>query len=64
MDAATWMNLKITIWVKGERLSGVYWESISRQIDKKSGVPKEERGVWSSKGGEKDKLFFLHSLVT
>ena len=48
--------------MKGERLSGVYGESISRQVDKKSGVPREERGVWSSKGGEKDKLFFSTSL--
>ena len=35
-------------------------ESIPRQVDKKS--PKE-RGVWTSQGGGKDKLFFpLHSL--
>ena len=33
-------------------------ESIPRQIDKKSGVPKE-RGVWYSQGGGKGKLFFL-----
>ena len=41
-------------------------ESIPRQIDKKSRVPKEEKGiwgleaetgVWNSQGGEKDKLF-------
>ena len=47
-------------------------ESIPRQVDKKSGVPKEEKGVWtlkeeigvwSSQGGGKDKCFFLHSLV-
>ena len=31
-------------------------ESIPRQIDKKSRVPKE-RGVWNSQGGRKDKLF-------
>ena len=34
-------------------------ESVPRQVDKKSGVPKEEKGVWSSQEGEKDKLFFL-----
>ena len=43
-------------------------ESIPRQVDKKSGVPKEEkRGsgaleeeieVWNSQGGGKDKHFF------
>ena len=41
-------------------------ESIPRQIDKKSRVPKEEKGiwgleaetgVWNSQGGEKDKCF-------
>ena len=42
-------------------------ESIPRQADKKSrspqGVLKEEIGVWNSRGGGKDKLFFpLHSL--
>ena len=37
-------------------------ESIPRQVDK-SGVPEEEKGVWGSQGGGKDKLFFpLHSL--
>ena len=32
-------------------------ESIPRQVDKKSEVPKEEKGVWNSQG-EKDKHFF------
>ena len=32
-------------------------ESIPRQVDKKSRVPKEERGVWGSQGGGKYKLF-------
>ena len=27
-------------------------ESISRQVDKKSGVPEEEKGVWGSQGGD------------
>jgi len=45
--------------------------SVPRQIDKKSGVPKDERGVWhspggyrvwSSQGGEKNKLFFMIAL--
>ena len=41
-------------------------ESIPGQVDKKSGVPEEEKGVWNFQGGGKDKclLFFsLHSLV-
>ena len=48
-------------------------ESISRQFDKKLGVPEEERGVWGSQGGDKglefsrrrkgQTFFFLHSLV-
>ena len=42
-------------------------ESTPRQFDKKSGVLEEERGVWNSQGGGKDKhLFFflpLHSTV-
>ena len=38
-------------------------ESIPRQVDKKSGVPEEEKGVWGSQGGEKDKLFFLYCFV-
>ena len=53
-------------------------ESVTRQVDKKSGVPKEEKRVsgalegeievWNSQGGGKDKHLFsflsLHSLVT
>ena len=38
-------------------------KSILGQADKKYKVPKEEKGVWGSQGGEKDKLFlpiFLH----
>ena len=34
-------------------------ESIPRQVDKKSGVPEEERGVWNSQGGGKDILLFF-----
>ena len=46
-------------------------ESIPRQVDKKSGVPEEEKGVpssqggdrvWSSQGEEKDMLFFYIAL--
>ena len=41
-------------------------ESIPRQVDRKSGDPQgessgvleEERGVWNSQGGGKDKLLF------
>ena len=33
-------------------------ESIPRQGDK-SGVPEEEKGVWSSQGGEKNIFFSL-----
>ena len=28
-------------------------KSISRQVDKKLGVPKEEKGVWGSQGGDR-----------
>ena len=34
-------------------------KSITRQVDKKSGVPKEDRRVWNSQGGGKDKHFFF-----
>ena len=34
-------------------------ESIPRQVDKKSGVPEEEKGVWGSQGGGKDKILFF-----
>ena len=43
-------------------------ESIPRQVDKKSGVPEEEKGVWgsqggigvwNSQGGVKDKFLFF-----
>ena len=27
-------------------------ESIPRQVDKKSGVPREEKGVWGSQNGD------------
>ena len=36
--------------------TNVLRESIPRQVDTKSGVPKE-RGVWNSEGGRKDKHF-------
>ena len=47
-------------------------ESIPRQVDKKSEVSKEEKGVWGSQGGDrglefsrrrKGQNFFLQSLV-
>ena len=28
-------------------------ESIPRQVDRKSGVPEEEKGVWGSRGGDR-----------
>ena len=34
-------------------------ESVPRQVDKKSGVSEEERGVWDSQGGGKDKHLFF-----
>jgi len=40
----------ILLKVKGEMR-----ESFPRQIDKKT----QERGVWNSQGGRKDKLFFF-----
>ena len=36
-------------------------ESVPRQVDKKSRVPEEERGVWDSQGGGKDKHLFFPS---
>ena len=27
-------------------------ESVPRQVDRKSGAPEEERGVWGSQGGD------------
>ena len=47
-------------------------ESVPRQLDKQSGVPKEETEIWGPCGGErglefsrtrKGQFFFLHSLV-
>ena len=38
-------------------------ESIPRQVDK-SGVPEEEKGVWGSQGGGKDKLFFPSTFLS
>ena len=32
-------------------------ESVPRQVDKKSGVPKEEKGVQGSQGGDRDLEF-------
>ena len=52
-----------------------WWESIPRQVDKKSGVPKKEKRVWGSRRGDRGlefsrrskgqtSFFFpLHSLV-
>ena len=39
-------------------------KSIPRQVDKKSGVPEEERRVWNSQGGgnKGGKHFFFFSL--
>ena len=34
-------------------------ESIPGQVDKKSGVPEEEKGVWNFQGGGKDKCLFF-----
>ena len=56
-----WPTSNLKIFIKAIR------ESIPRQVDKKSVVPKEEKGVWgsgghgiwSSQGGENDKCFFL-----
>ena len=56
---------KFILWKK--------WESIPRQVDKKSRVPKEEKGVWalkedigiwhSQKGGKAKRFFPSYSLV-
>ena len=39
-------------------------ESIPRQVDKKPRVPKEEKGVWNSRGGGKDKYFFFSTFLS
>ena len=39
-------------------------ESIPRQVEKKSRVPEEEKGIWGSQGGGKNKFFVsLHFLI-
>ena len=38
-------------------------QSIRRQVDKKSGEA-EERGVWSSQGGGKDKHLFFSTFLS
>ena len=35
--------------------------SIPSHVDKKSGCPEEETGVWNSQGGGKDKCLFFFS---
>ena len=52
---------KIILLKEKKKVVVVMRESIPRQVDKKSGVLEEERGGWSSQGGEKDKcpLFFF-----
>ena len=37
-------------------------ESIPRQVDKTSGIPREETRVWNSQGGGKDKHLFFTSV--
>ena len=44
-------------------------ESVTRQVDKKSGVPEEEKGVWgswvwNSHGGGKDKHLFFSTFLS
>ena len=34
-----------------------------QEVDKKSGVPEEEKGVWGSQGGEKGNFFSLQNFV-
>ena len=34
-------------------------EAVPKQVDKKSRVPGEEKGVWNSQGGGKDKCLFF-----
>ena len=36
-------------------------ESIPRQVDKKSGVPEEEKGVWGSQNGDRGLEFSRRS---
>ena len=50
------------IFVRGMKTKLIMRQSIPRQIDKKSG---EERGVWNSQGGGKDKhLFFFSAFLS
>ena len=44
-------------------------ESIPRQVDKKSRVPEEEKGVWgsqswNSQGGGKENIFFFSTFLS
>ena len=39
-------------------------ESIPRQVDKKSRVPEEEKGIWGSQGGGKNKNFFFSTFLS
>ena len=39
-------------------------ESTTRHVDKKSGVPEEEKGVWDSQGRGKDKHLFFSTFLS
>ena len=40
-------------WLQGDSHLLLLRESIPRQVDKKSGVPKKEKGAWGSRGGDR-----------
>lgn len=80
--AFSFTHIWLLLWAKGTSyqffvsfssqvsLLNLMSEPIPRQIDEKSGVPKEEEGVWGSWSGDrglefsrkKDKCFFFFSL--
>ena len=43
----------LMIWI----LIIILRESIPRQVDNKSGIPEEEKGVWGSQGGDRGQEF-------
>ena len=43
----------LTLWRTPRVWEEVVRKSIPRQVDKKSGVPEEERGVWGSQKGDR-----------
>ena len=58
------LYLHLLHWQVGSSLlSHLVKESIPGQVDKKSGVPEEEIGVWNSRGKDK-RLFFPSTFLS